>query len=114
MEKEELKFHMRLRVFREEVCFGPGMAKLMLLVQETESLSAACREMKMAYSKAWKIIKKAEADLGFILMESRRGGENGGSTYLTKDGEDFLKAYLDFEAEAQKAAAVLFDKYFGG
>lgn len=114
MEQErKLHFHMRLRLYYEERNFGPGVSALMQLVKERGSLSAACQEMHMAYSKAWKIIQKAEEDLGFPLMEGKRGGENGGTTVLTEQGDAFLKRYLQFTAEAEEAVAKLFEKYYG-
>ena len=67
--EESLKFHIKVRVFHKERAFGPGVAELMHLVEETGSLSEACRRMEMAYSKGWKITKRAEEDLGFPLME---------------------------------------------
>ena len=112
MEDNTLKYHMRLRVYRRERNFGPGVSSLMELVKEKESLSAACREMHMAYSKAWKIIRQAEADLGFSLMEGQRGGDSGGRTVLTPEGEELLKRYQAFEAEVQAAADTLFEKHF--
>ena len=66
----------------------------------------------MAYSKAWKIIHKAEEDLGFPLMEGKRGGENGGATVLTEEGEAFLNRYLQFVNEAEHAVAELFEKFY--
>lgn len=115
MEERErtLKFHMRLRLYYEERNFGPGVALLMKLVRELGSLSGACKEMHMAYSKAWKIIHKAEEDLGFSLMEGRRGGESGGTTILTEEGEAFLDRYLAFSKEAEAAVEKLFLKYYG-
>lgn len=108
----ELKFHMRIRVFCEERNFGPGVSSLMELVRERQSLAAACKEMHMAYSKAWKIIHKAEEDLGFSLMEGRRGGEHGGNTVLTPEGEAFLDQYLTFVRESEQAVEKIFHKYY--
>lgn len=110
--ERNLKFHMRLRIYYEERCFGPGVAALMQLVREQGSLASACQEMHMAYSKAWKIIHKAEADLGFPLMEGRRGGEGGGNTVLTPEGEVLLEKYLAFEKEVEEAAEKAFSKIF--
>ncbi len=110
--KEELKFHIRMRIFYEEKNFGPGVASLMTLVKEKGSLSAATREMGMAYSKAWKIIKKAEKDLGFILMEGQSGGSFGGNTILTIEGEEFLEKYIKFVKEVQKFAEERFNTIF--
>lgn len=111
-EGRKLHFHMRLRLYYEERNFGPGVSALMQLVKERGSLSAACQEMHMAYSKAWKIIHKAEEDLGFSLMEGKRGGESGGTTVLTEQGEAFLKRYLEFVKEAETAVGELFEKYY--
>ncbi|MBS5065503.1 MAG: LysR family transcriptional regulator [Hungatella hathewayi] len=110
---EVWKYHMRLRVYRTERSFGPGVSTLMRLVEEKGSLSAACKEMGMAYSKAWKIVKAAEKDLGFALMEGSSGGESGGKTVLTEKGKDFLERYLRFEAEVQQKADEVFERYFG-
>ena len=114
MEDGRFKFHIRLRVYREERNFGPGVSTLMKLVKETSSLSAACKEMNMSYSKAWKIIRNAEQDLGFQLMEGTRGGESGGGTVLTEKGEEFLNRYLEFQEETQKAAEEIFGRIFKG
>ena len=79
MEENKLHYHMKVRVFRKEGAFGPGVAELMHHVEETGLLSEACRCMGMAYSKGWRIMKHAEEDLGFPLMEGSRGGSRGGS-----------------------------------
>lgn len=112
MVEEPLKYHAKIRVYRRDKNFGPGTVELMGLVRRTGSLSAACKQMGMAYSKAWKMIKNAEADLGFSLMEGIRGGEHGGSTVLTEAGEAFLNRYLAFEQEAGKALDQLFAQHF--
>ncbi|MFT4104595.1 MAG: LysR family transcriptional regulator [Lacrimispora sp.] len=110
--ERKLQYHLRIRLFYEERNFGPGVVGLMTLVRERGSLSAACQEMHMAYSKAWKIIHKAEEDLGIELMEGRRGGEHGGTTVLTEKGEDFLNQYLAFAEEVDIFAEKVFHKYF--
>ena len=110
--RRELKYHAKVRVYYQEGHFGPGMATLMGLVRDTGSLTAACREMNMAYSKAWKMVKKAEQDLGFLLMEGRRGGEKGGNTVLTDKGEEFLLEYEKFAEEIKESIASIFDKHF--
>lgn len=111
---DKLQFYARLQIYRRERKFGPGVASLMKLVRERSSLTAACKEMHMAYSKAWKIMNQAEADFGFPLMEGTRGGEHGGKTELTAEGEVLLEAYLAFDAEAQVEIERLFEKHFKG
>lgn len=112
MEDKTLKFHARIRVYYEERSFGPGVAQLMRLVKEYGSVSAACKDMGMAYSKAWKMIKNAERDLGITLMEGTRGGESGGRTIITQEGEEFLARYTAFEEEAMMELEKLFRRHF--
>ncbi len=111
-EDKQLQYHMRLRVYREERNFGPGVAELMQLVKEKGSLSAAVKEMHMSHSKAWKIIKRAEEDLGVSLMSGQSGGENGGKTVLTPEGEELLDKYQAFVRESQKEVDKIFHRIF--
>ena len=45
--------------------FGEGPFRLLRSVERTGSLRAAAMEMEMAYSKASKLLKQAETNLGF-------------------------------------------------
>ncbi len=106
-------FDFRVRVFMEDPYFGKGVAQLLLLTKEKGSLSAAYKSMGMAASKAWKILNRAEADLGVKLVESRSGGKQGGGSKLTPEGEDILKRYENFQKEVGEAAKQSFLKNFG-
>ena len=94
--RQKLRYDMRLRVSRTDHAFGPGVAELMEHVEATGSLSKGCKCMQMAYSKGWKILKRAEEDLGIPLVQGNRGGSNGGQTVLTPEGKGFLKRYRKF------------------
>ncbi len=52
-------------VFHEDPAFGRGPARIMELVRQTNKLSEAYRIMGLSSSKGWKIIKRAQNDLGF-------------------------------------------------
>ncbi|MDR1765017.1 MAG: LysR family transcriptional regulator [Lachnospiraceae bacterium] len=113
-DERRLRFHVKIRVYYDNPHFGPGMATVMGLVRETQSLREACARMNMAYSKAWRLVRQAEADLGVTLMEGSRGGKSGGKTVLTKDGEEFLDRYTAFSEDAQRAVEKLFADHYGG
>ena len=88
--------------------FGRGVANLCLGVREFGSLNAAAKNMKMAYSKAWRIIKETEAALGMQLLD--RDGAHGST--LTAEGDKLLDAYLKIDEKLQKTAEAEFAKLF--
>ena len=107
----QLRYKMRLRIYKEDLAFGPGVATLMEYIDQTGSLSEACRKMEMAYSKGWKILKRAENDMGFLLVEGTRGGTHGGKMVLTDEGKELLHRYRIFEQKVQETADEMFQKY---
>ena len=74
---------------------GPGVISLCKLIDECGSLSAATKQLSMAYSKAWRIIKHAENSLGYLLVE--RNGKAGSN--LTCEGKKLVAAYLDLREQ---------------
>ena len=88
--------------------FGRGIASLCLGVRETGSLNAAAKGMRMAYSKAWRIIKDTEAALDLQLLN--RDGAHGSD--LTEAGNKLLDTYLAIEEKLQKEAEELFEAAF--
>lgn len=80
--------------------FGRGIASLCLGVRESGSLNAAAKNMGMAYSKAWRIIKDTEAALGIQLLV--RDGAHGST--LTDECATLLDSYLSIEAELEEDA----------
>ncbi|MPM34494.1 hypothetical protein SDC9_81077 [bioreactor metagenome] len=114
MPNKQLRCQISVRIFGEEKCFGPGVADLLERVDRLKSLRKATIEMDMAYSKAWKIVKIAEANLGFQLLESVTGGKDGGGAELTEDAKRFLVAYRRFEESVRSYADEAFVEMMGG
>ena len=92
--------------------FGRGIASLCLGVRETGSLNAAAKGMGMAYSKAWKILRRIESYMGFQLV-FRQVGRGCGSS-LTEKGIDLLNRYDAFMAEMNQTAGTCFHRHFDG
>ncbi|MBQ6391674.1 MAG: LysR family transcriptional regulator [Eggerthellaceae bacterium] len=86
--------------------FGRGVASLCLGVRTLGSLNAAAKEMKMAYSKAWRIVKETESALDMQLLN--RDGAHGST--LTDEGNKLLDAYLEVEERLQAFAEEEFAK----
>ena len=95
-----------------EPIFGPGTLRLLVLVGEAGSLHRAAKEMGMAYSKAWRIVKDAEDHLGFKLLERQIGGAGGGGSVLTAEARGLVASFAAMRAEADANLRRLFEKYF--
>ncbi len=107
-----LRLQLRLRIYKDDLLFGTGIAELMEKVDRDGSMSAACREMGMAYSKGWKIVRRAENQLGYPLMDGKRGGSGGGKMVLTSQGRELLDRYREMENEINRLAQEVFTRYF--
>ncbi len=105
-------YHVKVRLYNEEIAFGKGIAQILQLVEQHGSLRAAYQSMGMSSSKAWKILHRAENDLGFPLLKSSSGGTHGGSTELTPEGRELLLKYMQFDALLQAYAEETFKKIF--
>lgn len=70
---------------------GEGVMQLCKIVDETGSLNKAAKSMKMAYSKAWRIINKAESALGFPLIIKQRPQ----GSVLSEEGKNLSKTYFE-------------------
>lgn len=110
--KAPAHYHVKVRVYNQEIDFGKGVAELLDRIEKTGSLSAAYKAMGMSSSKAWKILRRAEADLGFPLVRGTSGGAGGGGTVLTDEGRELLMRYTIFNAAVQQAAERAFSVYF--
>lgn len=113
MAKRIFTYSLQLLLQTDKVFFGPEMARLLRLVEITGSLQKAAAEMKISYSKAWKMMREAEKEAGFAMLERHVGGAGGGSSQLTAKGHDFVQKYDDFERAIYKTSDKLFAEYFG-
>ena len=98
----EKRAHVKLGIENKEGFFGPGTAKLLEYIDETGSVRLACEEMGISYSKAWKILNRMEDNVGESIISRQRGGADGGQSYLTDYGVEFLHAYNEFNEKVKK------------
>ncbi len=93
--------------------FGPGVSRLLHKIDECGSIASAAEEMEMSYSKAWNMLRKAEAGIGFPLILRRKGGKAGGSSMLTEEGREFVGLYDEMQKEIRFLSDGLLEKYLG-
>ena len=101
-----------IRLFKNDKCFGSGVAQLLRQVDEHHSLRGAAIAMNMAYSKAWTVMRKCEEELGFPLLIYATGGRHGGGATLTEEARSMLAAYDRYCRRLKETAGELFREEF--
>jgi molybdate transport system regulatory protein len=87
--------------FADEHALGPGKVRLLELIGETGSISAAGRAMKMSYRRAWMLVDELNRMFRDPLVEARPGGAHGGGASLTEAGGNVTRWYREIEANVQ-------------
>jgi molybdate transport system regulatory protein len=82
---------------------GPGKIRLLELIDETGSISAAGRAMAMSYRRAWLLIESLNTSFREPVVDTRAGGRAGGGARLTAFGKDLVLRYRTLERDAARA-----------
>lgn len=77
---------------------GDGKWQMLKIIDEKGSLKAACDELGYTYRRTWGNLKKIEKFFGFGLIETYRGGKEGGKTILTLEGKKLVAAFDKFHS----------------
>ena len=100
----------RVRILSgSEIAMGPGKADLLAAIEKTGSISAAAREMRMSYRRAWLLVHTMNECFARPLVEAEKGGSSRGGAKLTTAGREVLELYL----ETARLAAKRFEPYLG-
>ena len=81
---------------------GPGKVRLLELIEELGSISAAGRAMKMSYRRAWLLVDELNSYFSDAVVATTLGGSGGGRAKVTPLGRSVIRAYRDIEQDAQK------------
>ncbi len=97
---------LRLRVeFDGEHTLGPGKVRLIELVDERGSISAAAREMGMSYRHAWELLDDVNRCFGGRVLETETGGRAGGGASVTDFGRSLVTRFHAIRDKAIDALA---------
>jgi molybdate transport system regulatory protein len=84
----------RIRILAgSEIALGPGKADLLRAIDETGSISAAARRMRMSYRRAWLLVHTMNECFDPPLVEAVKGGPEGGGAQLTPTGRRVMAEY---------------------
>ena len=107
----KLNYKIWLETADSEGVLGDGKWILLKMINEKGSLKAAMEELDLSYRKTWNNLRKIEKKLGFPLLDTSRGGADGGSTTLTPDGVRIVKAFDKFHKDFDLFAQQSFEKF---
>ena len=110
--KEPLRYEIELKLGRNELVFDPFILQFLETVDRVKSMQTACKQMHISYSKGLKLIGKVERETGLTLLERHAGGSEGGVSFLTPEGREFINGYICMKGELQVCAEQLFEQYF--
>jgi len=89
--------------FDDDRALGPGKVRLLELVNETGSISAAGRAMGMSYRRAWLLVEALNGTFRDPVVATRGGGPGGGGASLTPSGTALVARYRTIEQAARAA-----------
>lgn len=101
--------YLHLSLEQEDELFNARAKLLLLLIGDTHSVRTASDMMALSVSKAWNILNKLEAALGYALITRRQGGQTGSGSDLTPKGLVFLKAFQQYEESVLSYSNGLFE-----
>ena len=98
--------HVTIRIdFDKSRQIGPGKIRLLELIGEHGSISAASRQMGMSYRRAWGLIENLNSMFAKPLITAHTGGSGGGSAQLTETGREVIRCYREIEGTAAAVRA---------
>ena len=93
MTKADKNPGVRTKLFVANETIGIGKIRLLQLVGETGSISAAARQMGMNYRRAWFLIDSMQSGFADPLLLTERGGKGHGGASLTQLGTELINRY---------------------
>ena len=96
--------HLRID-FDADRSIGPGKIRLLELVGETGSISAAGRALAMSYRQAWLLVDALNKMFDEPVVVAQTGGGGGGGAKVTATGQALVRRYRALERRAGTQAA---------
>lgn len=95
------RFQFRLRIGSGKTwAIGPGKVALLEAIEESGSISAAARKLKMSYKRAWDLVNEMNTCLSKPAVSTAPGGRFGGGTVVTPVGRKIVESYRSIEKAA--------------
>ena len=90
---------------------GAGKVRLLEMVAETGSISAAARRMEMSYRRAWLLIDELNEIFNQPVVETAAGGSGGGGAKITAHGKKIIAVFQELQIEADALVEEKFSQF---
>lgn len=97
-----LRFRMRVTV-GDVIAIGPGKIALLEAVDAAGSITGAAKRLGMSYRRAWLLLDEMNRALRRPVVDSAKGGTDGGGSALTEAGRQLITVYRRIEQTAAAA-----------
>lgn len=84
-----------------EFLMGPRYVSLLEGIDETGSITAACKRVGISYRTCLYRLKQMEAVMGHALVLRARGGAGGGGAALTEEARHLVRVYRRWRGRLQ-------------
>lgn len=112
--KQDQMLHVgaKVQLFNRKAFFGPGIVTLLKQIDRLGSVREASEKSGISYSKAWSMIRTAEAEYGKELVFRQNGGKFGGEARVTAEGWRLIEKFEQLEKSVQAFADDKFKELF--
>ena len=83
---------------------GAGKVRLLELIVDTGSISAAAKKMNMSYRRAWLLMDELNHMFGRDVIATAAGGSGGGGAKVTDFGSQVISFFRALENEVDALA----------
>ncbi len=110
--QKTLHLHLRLKMYKVRgniwiegktgALMGSGRMNLLEQIDQSGSITAAAKTMKMSYRQAWELVDSMNKQSKKPLVVTSAGGIGGGGSIVTLEGKKAIKKYKELLASFDK------------
>ena len=94
------------------VVLSEWRVELLEAIDTHGSLSRAAEALDIPYRTAWERVKATEGEIGFRLLDSESGGQDGGGSRLTPEARDLCRRFRRVSGGIQEVVSRRFAAEF--